>query len=81
MTTRDGASNKNALWVTGAERSSTTRVPVSDGAMRTPRTSAAKAAPEAPAMVASSSNAVVDRFPKKPFSVMEFSLSAAVEFT
>jgi hypothetical protein len=72
MTTRDGASNKNALWATGAERSSTTRVPMSEGAMRTPRISAADNVPVTPAIMARSNHArvarrtVVNVVPKNP---------------
>ncbi len=75
-TTRPGSSNRKALCLAGADRSSTTRVPVSVAAMRTSRISAATSLPETPATDASSvSRARMDApvsIPKKPFPIMEF---------
>ena len=71
-TTRPGSSNRNALCLTGADRSRTTRVPDSVAATRISRISAATRFPETPATNASSASQTPVRFPKKPFPIMEF---------
>ena len=72
MTTRAGSPNRNALCLTGPERSSTTRVPVSMDAKRISRISAATTFPETPATNASSASQTPFLFRKKPFPIMEF---------
>ncbi len=65
-TTRLGLSSWKALCLTAADNSSTTRVPLSEGAMRMSRISAAMRGEEAPATDASSVNQTAIRFPRKP---------------
>ena len=71
-TTRPGSSNRKALCLTGAERSSTTRVPVSVARCGRRGFQRRRGSRRLPQRMRAVSARLAIRFPKKPFSIMEF---------